>query len=86
MTKKSWRHELDLLVEENLSELLNETKLYDNAITKSSDKSKAQMWVAMAILNSKLNAILLQNQPEKKIEKKLSEKDLKKLLKALESY
>jgi hypothetical protein len=86
MNKKSWRKELELDIEESLSELLNETKSYKNAISKADDKGKAQLWVAMAILNSKLNEISLHNQPEKKVEKKLSEKDLKKLLKALESY
>jgi hypothetical protein len=86
MIKKSWRTELELDIEESLSELINETKLYQNSISKADDKGKAQIWVAMAILNSKLNEIKLHNQPTKKVEKKLSEKDLKKLLKALESY
>ena len=84
MTLTNWRRELDLDIDESLTQLLNETKLYDNAISGAQDKSKAQMWVAMAILNKKLELALGNN--DKKEKKKLSEKDLKKLLKALESY
>ncbi len=84
MVQQNWRKELTLDIEESLTQLLRETKEFDSGIKQAGDKSKAQIWVAMAILNNKLNQ-LIDNSGQKK-EKKLSEKDLKKLLKALESY
>ena len=81
MADSNWRRELDLLIEANLNELLKETKEYNYAISQAKDKSKAQMWVGMAIINSKLNRILLK---DKKYEKKLSKDELDKILNTLE--
>lgn len=66
---KKWREELDLLIEQNLNELIKETKEYDYAISKSKDKSKAQIWIALAIINSKLNSVLAKKEYKKKIPK-----------------
>lgn len=81
MGDTNWRSELDLLVEANLNELLKETKEYDYAISKAKNKSKAQIWVGLAIINSKLNRILLK---DKKYEKKLSKEELDKILNTLD--
>lgn len=80
--KNSWRDELDLLIEENLKELINETKAHDTAIRKSDDKSKAQIWVALALLNNKINSLSSQKKP---YEKKIEKKELNKILKTLET-
>lgn len=84
MDKNNWRNELDNLIEENLKELIKETKEYDSAILKSSDKSKAQIWVALAILNHKINSLKLKNKAEN-YEKKLTKTELDKILKTLET-
>jgi hypothetical protein len=81
MSDSNWRKELDLLIENNLNELIKETKEYDYAISKAKDKSKAQIWVAMAILNHKINTALLNKKPYKK---KLSKEELDKILNTLE--
>ncbi len=81
MADSNWRLELDLLVEANLNELLKETKEYNYAISKAKDKSKAQIWVGMAIINSKLNRILVK---DKSYDKKLSQEELDKILNTLE--
>ena len=82
MVDKKWRDDLDLLVEKNLNELIKETKEFDYAISKANNKSKAQLWVALALINSKLNKILVQ---ENKTKKKLSKDELNSIVKALES-
>ena len=81
MTDKTFRKELDLLIEQNLNELIKETKDYDYAISKASDKSKAQIWVALAILNNKINQIHTKSNPIKKI----PQNEMNKILKTLES-
>ncbi|MFW6285996.1 MAG: hypothetical protein ACOC16_02635 [Nanoarchaeota archaeon] len=81
MKKQNWRKELDLLVEENLNELIKETKEYDYAIKKSKDKSKAQIWIALALINNKINQILVTN---KEYEKKIPSKELDNILDTLE--
>ena len=83
MADNKWRNKLDSVVEQNLKELVKETKEFDYAIKSSSNKSKAQMWVAMALINSKLNRILLEGQ---KTPPKLSEADREEILKTLEGY
>jgi len=84
MGKKNWRSNLDNVIEENLNELIKETKEYDYAIKKSKDKSKAQVWVALAIINSKLNKNLL-NSKSNSYENKLTKEELDKILKTLET-
>ena len=61
MTDREFRENLDSLIEQNLSELVKETKEYDYAISRARDKSKAQIWVALAILNDKVNRLSVGN-------------------------
>lgn len=75
-----WREGLDLLIEQNLNELIKETKEYDYAISKSKDKSKAQIWVALALINNKLNTII----NKKDYNKKIPKKEMDKILDTLE--
>ena len=77
----SWRNELDTLINERLNELLRETKNYDYAIKKSNDRSKAQIWVALALIYDKIKVI------EKKLDiynKKIPKDELDKILKIIE--
>lgn len=80
--QKSWRDELDLLIEQNLKELITETKAHSSAISKAEDKSKAQIWVALALLNDKINKLEAQKKP---YEKKIEKKELNKIIKTLET-
>lgn len=81
MRKQDWRDELDLIVNESLNELIKETKEYNFAISESKDKSKAQIWVALAILNNKINQLSI---GEKNYDKKIPDDELSKILKTLE--
>lgn len=81
MADNRWRKDLDLLMEENIRELVRETKDYDYAIKKSSNKGKAQMWVALAIINHKLNKLMIESN---KYESKIPKDELTKILKTLE--
>jgi hypothetical protein len=83
MSKQNWRNELDLVVEQNLSELILETKEYDYAITSAKDKSKAQMWVALAIVNKKLNELSIGTTG--KSTSKIPKDEMTKILKTLET-
>jgi len=78
-----WRNDLDLLIDKNLTELIDETKHHNYAISKSKDKSKAQIWVALAIINSKLNKILLEKNVSKK---QMPKKEIDSILKTLEKF
>lgn len=80
MGKKNWRSELEKVIDENLNELVKETKEYDNAISLAKDKGKAQLWVALAIINHKLNVIIAQKEYKNKIPKE----ELQDILKTLE--
>lgn len=80
MKQQNWREELDLIIEQNLNELIKETKEHDYAIKKSKDKSKAQIWVAMALLNHKINQLSIQ----KEYQNKISKEELDNILKTLE--
>ncbi len=79
MTDNKWRKELDILIDKNISELLKETKEYDYAISKAKNKSKAQMWIALGIINHKLNLILNEKEYKKKLKKEEVEDILNKL-------
>ena len=81
MADSNWRSNLDILIDKNLDELINETLEFNSAISIAKDKSKAQIWVAMAILNSKLNKILLEkgNADKPRLEKKEVDEILRKL-------
>ena len=82
MTKQNWRDDLELVIEQNLKELVKETKEYDYAIKKAEDKSKAQIWVALAIINNKINSLL--NENKKNDVKKIPKKELNKIIETLE--
>lgn len=81
MSDNKWRDELDKLIEENLNELVKSTKEFDYAISKSKDKSKAQIWVALALLNDKINQITMK---DKKYDKKIPKEEIDKILETLE--
>ena len=78
--EKKWREELDLLIEQNLNELIKETKEYDYAISKAKNKGKAQIWVALAIINNKLNTII----NKKEYSRKIPDKEIKEIMETLE--
>ncbi|MFW5704632.1 MAG: hypothetical protein ACOCXG_02200 [Nanoarchaeota archaeon] len=82
MTDNMWRGELDLLINKHLGNLINETKEFDYAISLAKDKSKAQMWVAMAILNYKVEKLLTEKNEKKP---KLPKDEVDRIVKALES-
>jgi len=81
MSDSKWRNKLDILVDKNISELVDETREYDYAIQEAKNKSKAQMWVALAIINSKLNKLMVEN---KEYKPKLAKKEVSEILKTLE--
>lgn len=81
MADSNWRKNLDLLTEENLRELLRETKDYDYAISKAKDKGKAQLWVALAIINNKLNSL---NIEKKEYERKIPKEEMDDIIEKLE--
>ncbi|MCA9495516.1 MAG: hypothetical protein KC589_01120 [Nanoarchaeota archaeon] len=81
MGDSKWRNDLDLLTEENLRELLKETKDYDYAISKAKNKGKAQIWVALAIINNKLNLLKME---KKEYKKKISQEEMEDIIDKLE--
>lgn len=81
MSDIKWRDELDLLIEKNLNELVKSTKEFDYAISKSKDKSKAQIWVALALLNEKINRMSINNT---KYDKKISSEEINNIISTLE--
>ena len=81
MSDKKWRNKLELLVEENLNELLKETKEYNYAISKAKDKGKAQIWIALALLNHKINSI---NIDKKDYQKKIPKDEMADIIEKLE--
>lgn len=83
MGDKNWRNNLDLVVEQNLNELINETKEYNSSISLAKDKSKAQMWVALAIINRKLNELSLEKVG--KSSSRIPKDEMSKILKTLET-
>ena len=83
MSDKNWRNKLDLVVEQNLSELILETKEYDYAVNLAKDKSKAQMWIALAIVNKKLNELSVGTTG--KSTSKIPKDEMSKILKTLET-
>ncbi len=81
MKDNKWRNELDSLINHNLDELIKETKKSNYAISKAKDKSKAQIWIALALLNQKINDLKFE---KKTYDKKLPDEELTKILKTLE--
>lgn len=82
MAEKEFRKNLDLLIDQNLNELLKEVKEHNHAISNAKDKSKAQIWVALAILNNKINNLNIGNKDYKK---KIPKNEMDKILKTLET-
>lgn len=82
MKDNNWRQHLDLMLEQSLKDLILETKEYDYAIKQSKDRSKAQIWVALALINQKLNLLLPESTKESK---KIPKDELNKLLKTIEN-
>lgn len=81
MSDLKWRDDLDLIVDKSLNELILETKEFDYAIKKSKNKSKAQLWTALALINMKLNKILHEKQD---YQKKLSTEEINSIVSTLE--
>lgn len=82
MVNQDWRENLELVVEQNLNEIIKETKDYDYAIKQAKDKSKAQIWIALALLNSKINQL---DMSKNKTKAKIPKKELNKIIKTLET-
>jgi len=87
MANNDWRKDLDLLIDKNISELIKETKNYDYAIKNAKDKSKAQIWIALAILNHKINHIYLKcSDGNKKTQSNnIPKEELNKIIETLET-
>jgi len=83
MSDNDWRKKLDLVVEQNLKELVLETREYNFAIDSAKDKSKAQLWVALAIINKKLNDLSVNLSGKSKA--KIPKKEMDDILKTLET-
>ncbi len=83
MSDSNWRKKLDILIDKNLSELIEETSQYNYAIKNAKNKSKAQMWIALALINSKLNKLLIE---KKKYNSKIPKKEVEDIFKKLEKF
>ena len=81
MTDNEFRNTLDKKVSKDLDNLLKETKKYDKAISKAKDRSKAQLWVALAVINGKINKL---NKIENN-DNSIPKDELNKILKTLET-
>lgn len=82
MADNKWREEIDLVLEENIKQLIKETKEFDSAIRKSKDPGKAQIWMALAIMNHKINMLSM---GKKAYDNKIPREELDKILKTLET-
>lgn len=80
MVDNTWRKKLENPINTGLSDLIFETKKYDSSIKKSSDKSKAQIWVALVILYNKINSI----ENLQGYKNKIPKKEMKKIIETLE--
>lgn len=78
---EDWRKNLDMLINTRLNEILKETKNFDYAISKSKDKSKAQIWIAIALLFDQIKKL---ETNKKTANKNLSDKEMNKILKIIE--
>ncbi len=83
MSDNSWRDNLEKVVEQNLNELIRETREYDYAIKREKDRSKAQIWVALALINHKINQLDISDK-NNKYTKKIPKEELKDILETLE--
>lgn len=88
---EKWRDQLPPHLDQELSNLIKEVRAYERAYNSSDSKANAQIWVALALMNKKLNEI---NQGIKRVQNGMEEagraltfreEKMQKILKALES-
>ena len=79
-----WRTSLDPLIKDYLDQLLREVIKYRVAYSKAKDISKAQIWVALALLYREIN--LLKSTIEEIKEKLYNEDEKSKIEKTLKKY
>ena len=72
-----WMDDLDPKVKSSLNKLLVEVSKEKNSYVSQKNSSKIQMWVALAMINSKIDAL------NERISKSINVKNLKKSLKKL---
>jgi len=72
-----WMDDLDPKVKSSLNKLLIEVSKEKNSYVSQKNSSKIQMWVALAMINSKIDAL------NERISKSINVKNLKKSLKKL---
>jgi hypothetical protein len=88
--KQSWRNDLPLALNESINNLIKETKEYSYAINNAKDRSKAQLWVALALINNKLNNRkdsdnITESLNQKEYKKKIPKEEMDTILKTLET-
>jgi len=79
-----WKTSLDPLIKDYLDQLLREVIKYRVAYSKAKDISKAQIWVALALLYREIN--LLKSTIEEIKEKLYNEDEKSKIEKTLKKY
>ena len=79
-----WKTELDPVVQEYLNELLKEVIEHRKAYMKARDSSKAQIWVALALLYREV--CLIKSEIEEIRKSLKDEKKAKKLEKTLKKF
>lgn len=79
-----WKTNLDPLIKDYLDQLLKEVIKYRTAYSKATDISKAQIWVALALLYREIN--LLKSTIEEIREKLYDEEEKSKIEKTLKKY
>jgi hypothetical protein len=84
MNKEHWRKNLDKELNKSISTVIKETKKYSKQIESAKDPGKAQIWVALGLLQQKIEEITPKN-TKKKTEKKLSKKEVDSIIKTLET-
>lgn len=88
--EEGWRNKLPPHLDQQISELVRETKKHKRAYMDSDSKANAQLWISLAIINKKLNKI---NEGLERIQEGMEkagkamtfrEEKMKKIMKALE--
>ncbi|HIP66868.1 MAG TPA: hypothetical protein EYH09_01975 [Candidatus Nanopusillus sp.] len=79
-----WKTNLDPLIRDYLNQLLKEVIKYRAAYSKAKDISKAQIWVALALLYREI--ILIKSAIEEIREKLYDEEEKSKIEKTLKKY
>lgn len=91
MIETNWRDNLEPSINKSLDNLIKETKQYDYAISQAKDRSKAQLWVALAIVNAKLSnndtsVNIKEDNDFLKYKKRIPKKEMEEILNTLESF